>query len=272
MNLIGQTIYCEDIIAKDKNNISLKIKRELGKGGQGVVYLCQYGEKELALKIFAPNEQFFILGATLINEVRRRFIYEKLAKKIDHKKVVKIYHFSERISLEKHISYDFRNTFELPAYTMEVYKQSLRQWTEEKKKHHKIKSLFENKSIAKEFIGYIKQAAEGIAFIHNQKIIHRDIKPGNILLKDGNVAIADFGVAFWRDFARSQQQTISLKMQDPQGTPDYMAPEITNEDPQYTTACDAYSFGLTILRMGFDDNAKPFPTSFGKLHNDCQTM
>ena len=94
-------------------------------------------------------------------------------------------------------------------------------------------------------------AATGLQHIHFCEVIHRDIKPGNIMVKGNKTAIADFGVAFWKDFARAHGETISVKTMESQGTQDYMAPNVQVSKPKYCTRDDVYSFGITLLETFF---------------------
>jgi len=87
---------------------------------------------------------------------------------------------------------------------------------------------------------WIKQILYGIKFLHDNDIIHRDIKCDNIFINGttGNIIIGDFGLA------KNMEDNITKTIL---GTPEFMAPEIYNEC--YDKRIDIYSFGMAILEI-----------------------
>jgi serine/threonine protein kinase len=87
-----------------------------------------------------------------------------------------------------------------------------------------------------------RQVAQALAYAHGQGVIHRDIKPGNILLgSDGRVKIADFGIARLVDQATQHtQEGMAI------GSPAYLAPEQVM-GTEVTGAADVWSLGLVLL-------------------------
>lgn len=87
---------------------------------------------------------------------------------------------------------------------------------------------------------YIKQVLIGLNYLHNEGVIHRDIKGANILTtKDGGIKLADFGVAAALSEAESE---------NPVGTPYWMAPEIIEMSPA-TPKSDIWSVGATVIEL-----------------------
>lgn len=92
-------------------------------------------------------------------------------------------------------------------------------------------SLFER-------VKWLKQVAEGMAWIHGAGTVHRDLKPSNVLFdaKSRSVKVCDFGLSLLLQPGESSHL-------DPKGTPLYVAPELVTNGPT-THACDVYSFGI----------------------------
>lgn len=87
---------------------------------------------------------------------------------------------------------------------------------------------------------YVKQVLIGLNYLHNEGVIHRDIKGANILTtKDGGIKLADFGVAAALTDAESE---------NPVGTPYWMAPEIIELNPA-TAKSDIWSVGATVIEL-----------------------
>jgi len=81
--------------------------------------------------------------------------------------------------------------------------------------------------------------AEAIAAIHAAGVVHRDLKPGNVMLMDGQPVVIDFGIAHVPDSTRLTQTGMVM------GTPGYLAPEVI-EGQQSSGASDVHSWGATM--------------------------
>ena len=103
----------------------------------------------------------------------------------------------------------------------------------------------------REGLGIMKDVARALAFAHERNVVHRDIKPGNILLASGSATVTDFGVSKALSSARRSGEKgngltntgMSL------GTILYMAPEQAAGDPEIDGRADIYALGATTYEM-----------------------
>ncbi len=97
-----------------------------------------------------------------------------------------------------------------------------------------------------EAIQIVTEVAEALAFAHRHGVIHRDVKPGNIMFHDGQALIGDFGIALQASDqvdSRFTQEGLSI------GTPEYMSPEQALADRQLDERSDVYSLGCVLYEM-----------------------
>ena len=88
-------------------------------------------------------------------------------------------------------------------------------------------------------ISYVKQTAAALAYAHTNKLIHRDVKPENMLLSaDGSILLSDFGIV------TTAHSTASMKTIDTSGTVHYMAPEQIQGKPR--PASDQYALAIVV--------------------------
>jgi branched-chain amino acid transport system substrate-binding protein len=103
---------------------------------------------------------------------------------------------------------------------------------------------------------YVKQVADALQFAHNQKLIHRDVKPENMLLgRNNEILLSDFGIAIVAQSSRYQST------QDMAGTIAYMAPEQIQAHPR--PASDQYSLGVVVYEWLTGE--RPFRGSFTEI-------
>ncbi|KAA6364004.1 MAG: putative Serine/threonine-protein kinase dst2, partial [Streblomastix strix] len=89
----------------------------------------------------------------------------------------------------------------------------------------------------------LREALKGIAFLHENKVIHRDIKAGNFLItSDGDVKLADFGISASLKMTLDNRKTTI-------GSPYWMAPEVIKQEERYSYSADIWSVGITAIEL-----------------------
>jgi serine/threonine protein kinase len=200
-----------------------KVIDELGRGAMGVVYRAQDDmlQRTVAIKTVA------LTGSSKERDIHEaRFLQEaRAAGGLSHPSIVTIY--------------DVGREGDMAFIAMEVVEgKDLRELIGDA-------SLTPSRAVA-----IAAAAAEGLAFAHERGIVHRDVKPGNIMvLADGRVKIMDFGIARLTEPAVKTQTGVLL------GSPQYMAPEQIIGQPLDHRA-DIFSLGLVLYEML--TGAKPF--------------
>ncbi len=193
------------------------LQRELGRGGMATVYLAQdlKHDRPIAVKVLHPE-----LAATFGPERFQREI--RVAAQLQHPQILPVYDSGADAGLL---------WFTMPYVDGQTLRQRLQ--------HTGAPPIPE----ALRILGYIARA---LAYAHRRGVIHRDVKPENVLLSQENVFLADFGVAKPVDAAANQYLTTGGLVV---GTPTYMAPEQSAADPATDHRADIYAFGILAYEL-----------------------
>ncbi|HAF06871.1 MAG: serine/threonine-protein kinase [bacterium] len=126
-----------------------------------------------------------------------------------------------------------------------------------------LKSVIkEKKNIPFEYTLFIlREVLKGLSYIHSQQILHRDLKPDNIMLSDdGTVKITDFGLAFGKELINVTNPGTYI------GTPAYFPPEQL-AGREITLASDIFSLGVTVIEMITGTNPFEGKDQFETINN-----
>lgn len=191
-----------------------RIVERIGAGGMGTVYRARDTrlDRDVALKFLPPD-----LGAGRDDE-ERLLVEARAAAALEHPNVCTVHEVGE--------TEDGRSFIAMALYPGETLKERIR------------KGPLPPEDAAAIAI----QIARGLAAAHERGIVHRDIKPGNVILTaDGTVKLLDFGLA------RLAEATLTLPGATP-GTVAYMSPEQTRGDP-LDRRTDLWSLGVVLYEM-----------------------
>jgi hypothetical protein len=204
-----------------------EIKGMLGRGGMGVVYkaLLPIVKKIVALKMLAPHPT--TLGLLGEGEVRRRFVAEaETMASLRHPNVVDV------------LDFDYQGG--RPFFTMEYYYRSLGSIIGET---YRTESPSRVLSLDKA-IHYTRQILTGLSRLHRAGIVHRDIKPFNLLVtEEDRLKIGDFGLSRLRGERTGPPSGLMF------GSPFYAAPEQEKEPDRVDARADLYPVGIILYRM-----------------------
>jgi len=204
-----------------------KIRGLLGRGGMSKVYKVELPVigKIAALKLLDPNPVLVdLIGMDKIHDL---FISEavKLAH-LRHPNIVEIWNFDEAEGK--------------PFYLMDYYFNNLATMIGETRRTDQPSRIIK----LDKAIHFTRQILSGLACLHHAGIVHRDIKPFNVLLTDQEtIKICDFGLSKLRG------ETVSAPSNLKVGSPWYASPEQEDEPEKVDSRADLYSTGVTLYRM-----------------------
>ena len=195
-----------------------ELKRELGRGAMGIVYLGydpkivrDVAVKTINLKQFSGQEA---------DAIKTRFFREaEAAGRLNHPNIVTVFDIGDEQSLA-FIAMDYVPGKPLSEYTNEG-------------------ETLDCDTVYR----LIAQAAQAIDYAHRQGIVHRDIKPGNLLYneEEERIKVSDFGIARVTDTTTTRTGTVL-------GSPSYMAPEQLT-DGKVDGRADIFSLGVTLYQL-----------------------
>ncbi len=194
------------------------IERELGAGGMATVYLAEdvKHHRKVAVKVLRPD-----LAAALGPE---RFLREiEIAANLTHPHIVPLYDSGEADGFLFYV---------LPYIEGESLREKLTR---------------EGELPITDAVRILRDVVDALASAHKHGVVHRDIKPDNVLLSENHALVTDFGVAKAVSEATGRQQLTTAGVA--LGTPAYMAPEQAVADPHIDHRADIYAVGALAYEL-----------------------
>ncbi len=194
-----------------------RVERELARGRTAAVFLAHdlKHDRPVAIKVLHPEVSAAVGPARFLREIQ-------FAAQLQHPHIVAVHDSGETDGLLY---------FVMPYVTGESLRDRLDR---------------EPQLPIAEAVGIASDVAQALGYAHGLGVVHRDIKPGNILLEDGRALVADFGIARALGAADGERLTetgIAL------GTPAYMSPEQGAEDGHVDGRSDLYALGCVMYEM-----------------------
>jgi tRNA A-37 threonylcarbamoyl transferase component Bud32 len=223
------------VLAELSRHERYRVVRPLGRGGMGVVYQAEHRvmQRSVALKVINRR---YTADAAAAERFRREV---RAAARLHHPNIV--------------TAFDADNVGDAHFLIMEyVEGRSLARVLEE---HGPLPVAAA--------CDHVRQAALGLQHAHERGMVHRDVKPDNLMLTpDGTVKVLDFGLAaLTAERGPGGLTEVNVLM----GTPAYMAPEQAEDARQADTRADVYSLGCTLYHLLTGSVPYPAPTALLKI-------
>jgi eukaryotic-like serine/threonine-protein kinase len=195
-----------------------RIERELGAGGMATVYLAQdlKHDRHVAVKAFRPEVASHLGGGRFLQEI-------EIVARIEHPHILTLIDSGDADGLLY---------FVMPYVSGESLRTRL--------------AKEETLPIA-DVIRLMRDVADGLAEAHRHGLVHRDIKPDNIMMSGNHAVVMDFGVAKAASTATGEHHVTTVGMT--LGTPTYMSPEQAAAEPDIDHRTDIYALGVLAYEL-----------------------
>ena len=212
----GDPAVLEPIPVSDRYTV----ERELGRGGMAMVYLARdrKHDRPVAIKILRPE--------IVAGESAQRFLLEiRILARLQHPHILALLDSGATGEVPR------RPFYVMPYVDGETLRQRLTR---------------EGPLPVPEALRLVREIGEALHYAHREGLIHRDVKPENVLLSQGHALVADFGIARAVGVVAGDRLTrTGLSM----GTPAYMSPEQTGGEREVDARADQYSLACVLYEL-----------------------
>jgi len=215
----NKTVILHDSLIENPMLGHHRLEREIGRGAMAAVYLAtdeKLGRK-VAVKVLSLTDEY---RGEALQEAQARFRREaEAAARLSHPNIVTIYETGEDHDLE-YIVMDYAVGESLAEY----------------REPDDLLTVWEVLDVG-------VQVAGALDYAHERQVIHRDVKPSNIMYdrETGTIKVTDFGIAYLTDASRTRSGTVL-------GTPSYMSPEQA-AGKKLDGRSDLFSLGVTLYQL-----------------------
>jgi serine/threonine protein kinase len=216
----AQTSISHPLVEEPKRMLGIyELGRKLGDGAMGAVYLARdpMTGREVAIKTMALADTF---EPEMLTDIKSRFFREaEIIERLDHPNIVAVYDMGEEDDLA-FISMELLKGRDLDAYTRP---ENLLPW--------------------REALDIVAHVADALGYAHARNVVHRDIKPGNIMYDaaSASIKVMDFGISRITTESKTKLGVVL-------GTPYYMSPEQLRGLKIGPTS-DLFSLGTSLYQL-----------------------
>ena len=215
-----------------------RIIEQLGQGGMATVFKAYHPnlDRYVAIKVLHPA---FKQDPQFLERFQRE---ARVVAKLDHPNIVPVFDYAD---------HNGQSYLVMKFIEGETLKAVLdRQWPSKE-----------------QILSIVGSVGNALAYAHGQGVLHRDVKPSNILLTEsGNVYLADFGLARMAEAGESTLSGDQLL-----GTPQYISPEQARGGQDLDEGTDIYSFGIVLYQLAVGRVPYSSDTPFSIIHDHIYT-
>ncbi len=215
-----------------------RIMEKLGRGGMATVFKAYHAslDRYVAIKVLHPA---FKEDPNFLARFQRE---ARVVAKLEHPNIIPVYDFAE---------HEGKTYLVMKFVEGETLKAR----------------LLKGPLTPEEGVRIIETVGEALSYAHKQDILHRDVKPSNVMIgEDGHIYLADFGLA---RIASAGESTLSSDMMI--GTPQYISPEQALGVRELDAGTDIYSFGVLIYELVVGQVPFSSDTPFSIIHDHIYT-